>query len=134
MPQARATVSDPRWDESTYSEHDGGKLARADVSTVYRGTLEGEGVLTYLMSYLADGTGTFVGYERVAGSLDGRSGTFVLLHDGTFDETAVRATVTVVAGTGSGELAGLSGTGSMHAAYTEETHPIELQWTLEEEA
>jgi hypothetical protein len=49
---------------------------------------------------------------RVTGKLDGREGSFVLENRGTFDGKAAAGPLTIVPGSGSGELAGLRGGGS----------------------
>lgn len=64
---------------------------------------------------LAAGTDTqgsagYVALERVSGTLHGRQGSFVLQHSGTMDRGAPTLSVSVVPDSGSGELAGLSGT------------------------
>lgn len=66
------------------------------------------------MSYVGDGTiGTFIALEHVShGTLGGRKNSFVLQHIGTFDKTSVSGKLIVVPGSGTDELAGLSGTGA----------------------
>jgi hypothetical protein len=108
-----ATFEIAGWDENTLVEWEGGKLTRASVSTTYAGAIEGGSVLEYLMSYGADGSVTYVGMERVNGSVSGRSGGLVLRHIGTFDEGAAKSDLTVVGG--SGDFEGAGGTGSMVA-------------------
>lgn len=131
MEHATGHFTDPRWDETTLAEHEAGKLARADVTFSYTGDLEGEGAVTYLMAYGPDGTGTYVGFEVVTGALDGRHGTFVVRHDGTFDGTAARARWSIVPGSGTGDLARLAGDGHVEAPYDGGPYPYELDWMLE---
>jgi len=67
------------WNEETYEElPDGGKLTRAIVEQAFTGDIVGEGAVQWLMSYRGDGTAHFVGLQRVRGTLDGRSGTFLV--------------------------------------------------------
>jgi hypothetical protein len=47
--------------------------------------------------------------ERVAGTLHGRRGSFVLQHSGTMNRGAQTLAITVVPDSGTGELAGLRG-------------------------
>ena len=47
--------------------------------------------------------------ERFHGDLDGRAGSFVMQHTATADAESSVASVTVVPGTGTNELDGLSG-------------------------
>lgn len=56
-----------------------------------------------------NGSAGYVAIERVTGTLDGKRGTFVLQHSGTMNRGASSLSVTVVPGSGTGELVGLSG-------------------------
>ncbi len=77
--RATAMFAIKGWDEKPYNEAAGlPKLTRASVTKTFKGDLEGESQLEYLMLYRADGTASFVGLERVLGRLGGRSGSFVL--------------------------------------------------------
>lgn len=60
-----------------------------------------------------EGSAGYVALERVEGSLDGRTGSFVLQHSGTMDRGAQRLSITVVPDSGTDELAGLTGTMSL---------------------
>ena len=63
------------------------------------------------MSYSTAQLASFVGLQVVDGKLAGRSGRFVLQLNGSFHDGTAEVTWTVVTGSGTGELAGLSGTG-----------------------
>jgi hypothetical protein len=127
--RATAMFAIKGWDEKPYNEAAGQpKLTRASVTKTFTGDLEGESQLEYLMMYRADGTASFVGLERVQGRLGGRSGSFVLQRTGVFDGTLAKESYTVVAGSGTGELASLRGEGSSAAGHTKEN-----QMTLEYE-
>ena len=78
------------WNEQPWAEaEEAPKLTDARVTTTYTGDLEGEGTYQLLMVY--DGAdATYTGDERVAGSLDGHSGSFVLRLDGGFEGGAAR--------------------------------------------
>jgi hypothetical protein len=56
------------------------------------------------------GWGVYVAIEKVEGALEGRRGTFILYHNGTMmPAEGQRLAVTVAPGSGTGDLAGLSG-------------------------
>jgi hypothetical protein len=57
----------------------------------------------------AAGSAGYVALEIVEGRLDGRAGGFALQHAGTMDAGRQSLAITVVPGSGTGELAGLSG-------------------------
>jgi hypothetical protein len=121
------------WDEKPYRElADGGKFTRADV--VLSGPDDGlaSGTSESLMFYRADGTSSYVTLMRVTGTLDGRSGSFVLRGHGTYDGKTAHVQTEVVEGSGTGELAGLRGTGdsvSTHADYP--FMPLALRYDIE---
>jgi hypothetical protein len=106
------------WDEQPVSETAGGsKLTRATVQNRFSGSIEGTSTVIYVMSYQPDGTAEFEGYEQIAGSVDGRAGSFVLKHRGTVTDAdsptdfVVSCQWQVVPGSGSGDLTGLTGSG-----------------------
>jgi flagellar basal body rod protein FlgG len=55
------------------------------------------------------GSAGYVAMERVTGTLQGRSGSFALQHNGTMTRGEPQLVITVVPDSGTGELAGLSG-------------------------
>ncbi|MET0382511.1 MAG: DUF3224 domain-containing protein, partial [Burkholderiaceae bacterium] len=57
----------------------------------------------------AAGSAGYVALEWVSGRIGARAGRFALQHSGTMDRGGQRLSITVVPGTGSGELAGLAG-------------------------
>ena len=56
------------------------------------------------------GSAGYVAIDQVTGTLAGRAGGFVLQHSGTMNRGAPGLSITVVPDSGTGELAGLSGT------------------------
>jgi hypothetical protein len=55
------------------------------------------------------GSAGYVAIERFVGTLHGRRGSFVFQHSGTMDRGAQQLSISVVPGSGSGELAGIAG-------------------------
>ena len=118
MTKAQGSFDVTAWNEETYEELDGGgKLTRAVVEQTFTGDILGEGAVQWLMSYRSDGTAHFVGLQRVRGILDGRSGAFLVETSGEFDGTEASGSWTVIAGSGTGDLQGLRGTGSFRAPH-----------------
>jgi hypothetical protein len=119
------------WDEKPYSEGpDAPKLTKASVGKSYTGDIEGEGQVEYLMAYRSDGTATFVGLERIAGRIAGKSGTFVLQRTGLFESGQAKESYSVIAGSGTGELQGLRGEG-MSSVGHEKEHSFILNYDFE---
>lgn len=107
------TFACTRWNEEPYSEIEGGaKLSRAHVTNTLEGGIVGTSELEYLLMYVSEEFGTSVGYDRIEGTIDGRTGSFCVREDGTFDDTTISAELTIVKGTGIGDLAGITGRGS----------------------
>lgn len=98
------------WDEKPYREHpDGSKFTRAEV-TLRDEESPADATFESLMYYRPDGTTSYVTLMRIEGTFDGRTGGFVLRGDGTFDGTTASGESVVVAGSGTGDLAGITGT------------------------
>jgi hypothetical protein len=117
MATAKFTGKIEDWDETTITEIEaGGKLTQASVKQSFAGDLEGDGSVDWLMCYRSDQTAEFVGMQRVVGRIGGRAGSFVMLQtDGTFDGKVAKGRLTIVPGSGTDELAGLSGSGEFNA-------------------
>ena len=90
-------------------------LTRIHVQESFNGDIEGDGVVEFLQAGWADGSASFVGIERVTGTLAGREGTFLLQDAGTVDASIVSGDWFVVPGSGTGELTGLRGEGGFRA-------------------
>lgn len=116
MTNAKASFEVAMGGEDQLEELDGGgKLTRAWGGQSFSGDLEGEGAVQWLMWYRGDGSAHFVGLWRITGSLHDRSGFFVVEATGDFDGGASMGALTVVPGSGTGNLSGLSGTGTFRA-------------------
>jgi uncharacterized protein DUF3224 len=84
-------------------------LGRFSLDKQYHGDLEASSQ-GEMLSAGKPPTGGAVAMEKVTGRLNGRSGTFVLQHSGTMEQgTTTSWSIAVVPGSGTGELAGLSG-------------------------
>jgi hypothetical protein len=127
---AKARFTMKSWDEKPYSEGaDLPKLTRASVVKTYAGDLEGEGRVEYLMMYRDDGTASFLGLERVTGTLQGRSGSFVLQRTGVFESGRAKESYSVLPGSATGELSGLRGDGTSDLGHGAE-YPFTLTYEL----
>jgi len=117
---AEATFVLKSWDEKPYNEIEGvPKLTRVSSTKSYQGDIAGEGKLEYLMMYRSTGSASFIGLERVVGSVGGRSGSFVLQHSGTFEGGIARVILSVVPGSGTGDLHGMRGEGGFDVGHQE---------------
>lgn len=89
----------------------GSTLGRMTIDKIFEGPLSGtsRGQMLTAMTEVKGSAG-YVAIERVSGTLDGRSGSFALQHHGLMRRGEPSLTLIVVPDSGSGELAGLSGT------------------------
>lgn len=125
-----ATFSLKRWDEKAYDEVDGApKLSRASVVYAFEGELSGEGRLEYLMTYLPDASAHFLGYQRFVGRVGSKEGTFIFKHGGRFADGVASDTWTVVPGSGTGDLTGLTGKVEFSASHQDQ-YEIILEYEL----
>jgi hypothetical protein len=96
--------------EGTPDKAEGSTLGRMSLDKQYHGALEATGKGEMLTAGTeVKGSGAYVAIERVTGTLNGRSGSFVLQHTGTMTQGVPTMSVTVVPDSGSGELAGIVG-------------------------
>lgn len=104
------------WDEQPFDERkNAAKLTTAKVTKSYSGDIEGESVTEWQMAYAEDGSASFVGLERIDGTVGTHSGTLVLQHLGSYRDGSATAKLNVLDGCGSADLAGVSGKGDLKA-------------------
>lgn len=97
------------FDEKVYEEPgDGPKRTRVTIRKRYSGVIEGTGIAEVLTVQGAAGGG-YVASERIEGTLDGRQGTFVILHNGLADGDDLSSSGRIVPNSGTGGLSGISG-------------------------
>jgi Protein of unknown function (DUF3224) len=85
-------------------------FGRVTLRKAFSGPLTGSSVVTMTSAAVGESPVGYAALELVTGTLDGRSGTFVLQHTGVVDDGAPPPAGVVLPGTGTGELSGLRGT------------------------
>jgi len=113
----------------TAHDHPGAPLGRFSIDKQFRGDLVGtsQGEMLTGSTDVKNSAG-YVAIERVSGTLHGKTGTFMLQHSGTMTRGEPSLTVTVIPDSGTGELAGL--TGSMKIIIADGKHSYEFDYTL----
>ncbi len=108
---------------------DGELLGRTSIDKTFHGDLEGtsRGQMLTAMTPV-QGSAGYVAIERVAATIGGRRGTFVLQHHATMTRGTPRLAIEVVPDSGTGELAGIGGT--MTIAIAGGVHSYEFTYTL----
>lgn len=88
----------------------GGPFGRLFIDKRFHGDLDGTSKGQMLASGVPNsGDAGYVALEQVTGTLNGRRGSFVLLHQGMISKGIATLQVTVVPGSGTAELAGIAG-------------------------
>jgi hypothetical protein len=114
--RANALITVHKYEPAAYDQAaQGPVLTRIHVEESFSGDIAGDGVVEFLQAANPDGSASFVGIERVSGSVGGRAGTFLLQDAGTVDENIVSGGWFVIPGSGTGELSGLRGEGGFRA-------------------
>ena len=108
-------------------------LGRLSIDKVFSGDLQGTSKGEMLSALTAvKGSAGYVAIERVTGTLQGRSGSFMLQHLGTMNRGAPTLTVLVVPDSGTEGLAGIAG--SLSINITDGKHFYTFDYTLPSQA
>ena len=94
-----------------------------DLEAISKGTMLSAGTSV-------EGSAGYVALERVHGKLHGRSGSFVLQHNGAMNRGAPQLTITVVPDSGTEQLEGIAG--EMTIAINGGKHTYEFDYSLGE--
>ncbi|MDP1719550.1 MAG: DUF3224 domain-containing protein [Candidatus Nanopelagicaceae bacterium] len=117
------TYTPTKWDEFDYQIiSDGMKTTKASVEFQFAGDIEGLATVEYLMFYtsfnpddLHKSEAVYVGQIHIVGTLKGKVGSFALNDSGTFTSGVAHSRIMIIQGSGTGELATISGVGNYAA-------------------
>lgn len=131
MTLANALFTMKNWDETPYGiAGDGPKIAHAHSTNTYTGDIAGESSVNYVIFYPEETVGVFRGYEQIVGNVGDREGSFVLEHVGSWAGSTVTTSWKVVDGSGTGALAGMTGSGGYVAKHEIPETPVTLEYEL----
>ena len=104
-------------------------LGRMSIDKTFSGDLEATSI-GQMLTAMTDvkGSAGYVAIEKVTGTLNGKAGSFILQHNGMMGGGQQALTITVVTDSGTGELAGLSG--SMNIIIDNGAHSYEMDYEL----
>ena len=112
-----------------YNTSTDAKLARMSIDKAFHGDMEATSQGEMLSAGTdIKGSAGYVAIERVTGTLDGRSGGFVLQHNATMTRGVPYLNIVVVPDSGTGELVGLGGT--MNIVIDKGKHSYEFQYSF----
>jgi len=104
------------YEPKVFDEVPGGpSVTDIHVTETFSGDIEGDGVVHVVQAARPGGSATFVGIERVRGSIGVKKGSFLLDVRGTVIGKEMGAEWFVIPGSGTGELRGLRGDGGFKA-------------------
>jgi hypothetical protein len=107
----------------------GGPFGRLFLDKQFHGDLNATSQGTMMAAGTGvEGSGAYVAFELVTGTLDGKKGSFILQHKGTMRKGLYDLSVTVVPDSGTDELVGLAG--EMKIIIEGGKHNYELDYTL----
>jgi len=128
MPTARGTFEVNIEAESPFLDRDGIKLNRNVVRKEFSGDLVGTSEAQMVAAQTTTaGSAGYVAIEHFSGSVGGKCGSFVLQHHGLMNRGEAALTVTIVPDSGTGELAGISGTLEIDSAPEGHSYVLEYR-------
>ena len=111
MATARGALQVTTEAEPPFLEWDGNKLSRSIVRKEFSGDMVGTSEAQMVAAYTGTpGSAGYVAIEHFIGSVEGRSGSLVLQHNGIMAKGDAELIVRIVPDSGTGELTGISGT------------------------
>ena len=121
---ATASFTVDGWDPQATEKAENTEFSRVLLTKTFTGGVEGTSAVEMLTA--VSGTSrAYVAFERLAVSVDGRKGGFVLHHSADDAGLALK----ILTGSGFGELAGIAGTASIEID-EEKNHRFALTYTL----
>ncbi len=108
--QAKGGFEVKRTPQDALDAGDGALIGHVRFDKRFHGPLDATSVV-HMLAVGTDvpGSAAYVAIERIAGTLDGRQGSFLAQHCGTLDRGQATLALAVVPDSGTGELAGLRG-------------------------
>jgi hypothetical protein len=125
---ASSPFTNDRYDEEPYGEGDEVERSRVHIARTFTGDLTGTATAEILIAK-SDGGGGYTGQDLITGTLNGKAGSFVIQHAGIMGPEGISNSGTIVPGTGTGELEGISGEGTM-LADEDGNHTLTLRYEL----
>jgi hypothetical protein len=107
---------------------DSSTLGRYSLDKQYHGDLDATAKGEMLTAIDGKGSGAYVAVERVTGTLNGRKGSFVLVHKGTMAHGSTQLEITVVPDSGMDQLTGISG--KLNIIIADGKHSYNFEYSL----
>ena len=101
---------------------------RMIINKKYSGGIEGTGIGQMISRRTDGGVAVYYAIEEFEGSVDGKTGSFTLIHNGYMSSETQSLEIRILQGSGGGELAGISG--SMDIIQNDGEHTFVLRFEL----
>lgn len=115
--RARATITVQSSEATPYDLTASPALMEIRLREVFSGDIDGESPVRALQVLRDNRSASLVSVQRFRGKLGGRQGTFVLQGSETVEHGKIKATWSVVPGSGTGDLSGLHGEGGFEGEF-----------------
>ena len=112
----------------TPQEDTGFPAGRMLIQKTYLGDIKGTGTGQMISKRTENGAAVYYAIEELSGSVKGKTGEFTLVHKGHMSKKTQSLEVTILEGSGSGELQGISG--SMLIIQDANGHRYEMKFEL----
>jgi hypothetical protein len=126
--RAVAKISVQSSEAIPYDRSESPALMEIRITESFSGDIEGNSWVRALQILHDDKSASMVSMQRLRGKLGGRQGTFVLQGAETVENGKIKATWFVVAGSGTGELAGLRGEGGFEGSLGKGSEGVLNYW------
>mgnify|MGYP002338734374 CR=1 FL=1 len=103
-------------------------VGRMIIDKSYQGNLKGAGTGQMISKRLENGYAAYFAIEEFTGKLNDKSGSFTLLHRGFMNPDSESLVITILEGSGSGELKNISG--KMTIIQEDGKHIYELDYNM----
>jgi hypothetical protein len=121
------------WEEDRVVDDNGALIAHTHFRKRFEGDLDGTSIGEMVMLHIGGNPTAYSGFERVVGTMHGRTGSFVLFHQASAGLEG-GLSITVVPGSGTDGLAGLKGSArievSGHVGDTQAPHRVIFEYEL----
>ena len=114
---ATAKITVQSSEAKPYDQADGPALMEVRITETFTGDIDGESPVRALQVLRDDHSASLVSVQRFRGKLGGRQGTFVLQGSEVVENGKIKATWSVVPGSGTGDLSGLRGEGGFEGQF-----------------
>jgi len=115
--RAKAKITVQSSEAKPYDQTTSPALMEIHLSETFTGDIDGESPVRALQVLRDDKSANLVSVQRFRGKLAGRQGTFVLQGSETVENSKIKATWSVVPGSGTGDLSGLRGEGGFEGDF-----------------